>query len=163
MSELPWPLIRWGGLGILALIAFALYFNLWLDLNHRAAHWLQDALSAKSNIDVAKAKRGEIRRNLLSIAEKYATHERDVVNFSNQPNQIKNAILSSLPSKYPDLKADKTYNRLLEMLFDVESDVQSKSEYYNEMAKDYNSHISTPMSGLFLGRKHVALEYLNEV
>ncbi|HWD41739.1 MAG TPA: LemA family protein [Fimbriimonas sp.] len=108
---------------------------------------------AEANIEVSMQKRINLANNLLDVAERYAGHEKMIhLRIADQMSNIggrrepvyvqtKNAmtIVAAMAARYPALKADQTYTRLMDDYSRLESDLQVKYEQYNSNARSYNA------------------------
>lgn len=107
---------------------------------------------AEANIEVVMHKRVNLSQRLVAIAERYAGHEKLIhihiadsfsagrpaqSPFAQSKNAV--AVVAGLAMQYPALKADQTYLRLMDDISSLDSQLQSKYEQYNNVAKSYNA------------------------
>jgi LemA protein len=116
--------------------------------------------SAWSDIDVLLRKRYDLIPNLVATVKGYTKHESEtlerVIQARNQAINIKaddvqkqieaeNMLTQTLRSvyslteSYPDLKADKQFNELMEQLQQIETEIERSRRYYNAVVRDYNN------------------------
>lgn len=124
--------------------------------------------NAWHQIDVQLRKRYDLIPNLVETVKGYAAHEREtlqsVVNARNfginaksvkeqekAENQITNTLKSlfAVSERYPNLKADQHFLRLMEQLNGVESNIAYARQFYNDMVMKFNTRIQTFPGNIF--------------
>lgn len=119
---------------------------------------------AKANIMASMKKRVDLAQRLADIAKSYGEHEKltqittgetissigDAMAASRSVDQVIGQV-SSLAMAYPDLKANGTYQQLMTQLHEIETDLQSRREAYNDAVSEYNSKRSSLPQALFAG------------
>lgn len=119
--------------------------------------------NALSNIEIQLKLRSSLVDNLVEVVKGYAKHEketlvdtaraRNLLNTTDSPvktaSEAKNIIDSGLKSvfavveNYPELKADKSYNRLMTELKEIEDRIAYYREKYNTEVGKYNTDVLT--------------------
>jgi LemA protein len=82
----------------------------------------------------------------MDIAKEYGAHEK-LVQITLSNNLIDTfkasteaiANVNSIAQHYPDLKANATYQQLMNQISSVENELQNKRELYNKVTQTYNS------------------------
>ena len=111
----------------------------------------QGIKEAHSNTIVSMQKRVDLANKLVDIASSYGEHEKltqitvaqnesvqAAMNTSQEVDGTVNRILS-MARAYPDLKANQTYQSLMNQLESIENDLQKKSQTYNGQVRSYNT------------------------
>ena len=134
MSDVFWLLLIVIGL----LLAFVLGYN---SLSRLA----QEVKQCNANIMASVQKRADLANRLMDIARSYGEHEKlthiTVSGSLNENVAATNEALISINAcaeRFPDLKANATYQQLMNELRDLEADIQEKRERYNAACKSYN-------------------------
>ncbi len=151
--------VGWIVLGIVAFIALALavyvitIYNGFVELkNSIERNW--------SNIDVLLKQRYDELPKLIKVCEGYMQHEqktleavikaRSMVNQARndeQKVQAQNMLTDTLKSlfmvveRYPDLKADKSFQQLGYRISELEDQIADRREFLNESVNIYNIRI----------------------
>jgi LemA protein len=150
--------------GVWMLAAAALFGALlvcayWLRLYNRLVVVKQQAAKAWSLIDVALRRRHDLLPNLVEVAERYAAHEREVIETARRSrsgtvipaheelptddalrqaaevHRIDRAgaeALLALAEAYPDLKADEVFRDLARRITDAQNQVAYARAFYND-------------------------------
>ncbi len=124
--------------------------------------------NAWHQIDVQLRKRYDLIPNLVETVKGYAAHERETLrkvvearNFGINAQSVKeqqdaeNMLTGTLKSlfalseRYPNLKADQHFSRLMEQLNGIESNIAYARQFYNDMVMKYNTRIQTFPGKLF--------------
>ena len=121
------------------------------------------------NIKTCIQKRNRLVKQLLNVATTYAKHERELherisADFNATPQMACQSIayVSHLMNTFPELRADRTYMRLMQDLSNLESELQQKVEEHNARARDYNSIRSSFPHHLFaFGSGFEVAQYLD--
>lgn len=110
----------------------------------------QEVKQCNANIMASVQKRADLANRLMDIARSYGEHEKlthITVSGSLRENvAATNEALVSLNAcaeRFPELKANVTYQQLMGELRNLESDIQGKRERYNAACKNYNVQRST--------------------
>jgi LemA protein len=141
-----------GVIVVLVFLAFAAYNRL-VALGQRVGQ-------AFADIDVQLKQRHDLVPNLVETVKGYARHEKavfdDIANARaammgassraekiQTANQFEGAIskLLSISEAYPQLKADATYQRLMDELAGTENRLAVERKRYNDAVQQYNSDI----------------------
>lgn len=148
--------LGWILLGILVLVVAALVLYVIIIYNGFIA--LKNNIERNwSNIDVLLKQRYDELPKLIKVCEGYMQHEqktleavikaRSMVNQAGndeQKMQAQNALTDTLKSlfmvveKYPDLKADKSFQQLGNRITELEDQVADRREFLNESVNIYN-------------------------
>jgi LemA protein len=121
---------------------------------------------ALSGIDVQLKKRVDLIPNILRIAQRFMTHERQLMeeitqlrsqvegefNKSSSSEVEERFVLEELLSKkmsqfnlaveaYPDLKTDKTMMRAMQTYSEVEAQISASRRFYNSAVKSLNNSV----------------------
>lgn len=126
--------------------------------------------NAWHQIDVQLRKRYDLIPNLVETVKGYAAHEKETLqkviearNFgikassvkeqANAENQISDTLKSlfAVSERYPNLKADQHFSRLMEQLNGIESNIAYARQFYNDMVMKFNTKIQT-FPGNFFAR-----------
>jgi LemA protein len=124
--------------------------------------------NAWHQIDVQLRKRYDLIPNLVETVKGYAAHEKDTlekviaarkmgIDASSIKDQAKaeNMISDTLKSlfavseRYPNLKADAHFSRLMEQLNGIESNIAYARQFYNDMVMKFNTRIQTFPGNIF--------------
>jgi LemA protein len=111
----------------------------------------QGIREAHSNITICMKKRVDLTNKLIDIASGYSDMEslthvniaqaesiQAAVSTSQEVDGAVNRIVA-MARAYPDLKANTTYQTLMNQLETVENDLQQKREAYNQQVRAYNT------------------------
>jgi LemA protein len=134
------------------LILIALGFGTWLMFSYNKLQGLaQDIHEAHSNTMVSMKKRVDLANKLIDIASSYSDKEQLTQITIAQNESVQGAIAASqqvdgainriisMSRAYPELRANETYQLLMEQLGGIEDDLQAKRELYNASVKKYNT------------------------
>lgn len=121
----------------------------------------QGVKSANATVLTVIQKRADLVNKLMDIAKEYGNHEKLVhVTLSNnlvdtfKESTVALANVNSMAASYPELKANATYQQLMNQINAVEGELQHKRENYNNVTQVYNSEIlqiPTVLFAKFLG------------
>jgi len=154
-------LIVIGALVVILLLTAIGIYNSMVSLRNKVDNsWHQ--------IDVQLRKRYDLIPNLVETVKGYAKHEREtlqsVINARKQGIDAKsikeqaeaeNMITGTLKSlfavseRYPDLKADQQFSKLMEQLNGIESNIAFARQFYNDMVMKFNTRIQTFPGNIF--------------
>jgi LemA protein len=104
----------------------------------------QKVSEAHSNILVSMKKRMALANKLIGIASGYGDHEKLAhinisQNTTNKPGIQQGAMtlnrLMALAQNFPELRANETYQKLMQQLQEIETDLQTKRENYNGVVR----------------------------
>ncbi len=162
------PTIMLIGLFVVVIVLVALYVVLY----NRLVSLRVRAQNAWSDIDVQLKRRADLVPNLVETVKGYAAHERgtlDAVTKARtnavaaqsagpaQRAQAENELTTALRGlavtveAYPQLQASGGFRDLQAQLATIEEAVQNSRRYYNAVARDLNTAISTIPSNLVAG------------
>jgi len=107
----------------------------------------QQVKAGHANVLTMIQKRADLVNKLMDIAREYGAHEKlthitvsnNLVDTFQKTNEAITNV-SALATQYPDLKANATYQKLMEQIHSIESDIQIKREAYNSAVRGYNSY-----------------------
>ena len=116
-----------------------------------------------SQVDVQVKKRFDLIPNLVEVAKGYAAHEesifgefakarglyaeasssKDVNKLAEAEKGLSGAIsrLLMVQERYPELKADKQFNELMQQLKDCEKAIAIQRQFYNDVVQRYNDKV----------------------
>lgn len=118
---------------------------------------------SKSSIDVALTKRYDLLTKSVATVKGYAKHEAETLtnviamrsgqNISNMDMKEKSDFANKLEAvskslnivveKYPDLKADKSFEKLQDEISDCEENLQASRRIFNSNVSIYNQRVVT--------------------
>ena len=145
---------------------------LFISLHNRLVSLRVRAKNAWSDIDVQLKRRADLVPNLVETVKGYASHERGTLDAVTQArtravaaqsagpaeraqaeNQLTTALrgLAITVEAYPQLQAAANFRELQQQLAIIEDAVQNARRYYNAVARDLNTAISTIPSNLVAG------------
>lgn len=156
MDGLAWLIILFGTLLVLGFIAWYVVnvYNELVSLNKRVEQ-------ARQNIDVLLQQRQEELNKLIEAADVFMEHEEDLL--TELTDAREQAERASTPSEkavadqnvrsalaqfraraeqYPELRSQRNVAQLQERISDVEDQIASRREFYNEAVTQYNTKIS---------------------
>ena len=135
---------------------------------------------AWSDITVQLKRRADLIPNLVESVKGYAKHEseaikqvsdarakmmgaRSVAETAEADKSFMGALsrIMAVTESYPELKADKNFQKLSEDLTDTEDKLQAARRFYNAGVKDLNTKIKLFPVNLFNGFGFKAREYYN--
>ena len=156
------------GLLIVVVVAALLFISLY----NRLVSLRVRAENAWSDIDVQLKRRADLVPNLVSTVKGYAAHERGTLDAVTQArtkavaaqsagpaqralaeNELSTALrgLTVAVEAYPQLQASGGFRDLQAQLATIEEAVQNSRRYYNAVARDLNTAISTIPSNMVAG------------
>ncbi|OCG26215.1 hypothetical protein A9G45_11060 [Gilliamella sp. HK2] len=124
----------------------------WLFLAYNKLRSLAENVKQKqSNIYVTIKKRHDIAQRLSDIASSYGDHEKlthftvtesnNIATANNVASEASRVIgnVQMLANRFPDLKANSTYQQLMVQLDEIENTILKRREDYNAAVQIYNS------------------------
>ncbi len=156
---------------------------LWLIAGYNKAITLRNYVrEAFATMDVYLKKRWDLIPNLLENVKGYASYEKEVLNkitelrntnYSGLNNSEKidlNAQLDlglsrllAVAENYPDLKANQSYNMLMEQLSQIEDEIANSRKYYNGTVRTLNNYTEMFPSNLICSVFAVKREKMFEI
>ena len=154
---------------LIVVIALVIVF---ISLHNRLVSLRVRAQNAWSDIDVQLKRRADLVPNLVETVKGFAAHERGTLEAVTQArtkavaaqsagpaeraqaeNQLTTALrgLAVTVEAYPQLQAAPNFRELQQQLAIIEDAVQNARRYYNAVARDLNTAISTIPSNLVAG------------
>lgn len=129
---------------------------------------------AYSTMDVYLKKRHDLIPNLVNTVKGYTNYESDTLESiskasnaalgANSRQQAFNGEekldnvstqLLAIAQAYPDLKADSSFNNLMNQLQNVEEEIANSRKYYNASVRIYNDRITTFPSKMFASHEEL--------
>lgn len=145
--------------GVIGLLVLVVLFSYVVSLYNGVQRLIQIIPEVASNIAVLRKKRTDLIAKLISIVDSYDLHESGInvrvsgdLGGSAASGQSRGLVerLASLRMAFPELKADGLYEKLMQELAQVESDIAERREQYNSTVRAYNVAISQFPSNLLL-------------
>lgn len=106
----------------------------------------QAVKSATATVLTVIQKRADMINKLMDIAKDYGNHEKLVhIRVSQnlmetfKTSNVALATVNSMALNYPDLKANVTYQQLMQQIHAIENELQQKREWSNRVVQTYNS------------------------
>lgn len=106
----------------------------------------QGVKSTNATVLTVIQKRADLVNKLMDIAKGYGDHEKLIhISVSNNLADTYKASTTALANvhsfamNYPELKANTTYQQLMQQLAGIETELQRKREQYNLTAQEYNT------------------------
>lgn len=121
----------------LLIVVIALAFWL-MTVYNRLQAMMQDIREALSNLQATLKKRMDLARQIVDIAKDYGDHEKlTYMTISQNTSSLKNMQL--LSQEYPQLRANETYQSLMNKLEGLENQILHQRKVYNANVRNYNS------------------------
>jgi LemA protein len=157
---------------IIGLIVVVIVVLIFVTLYNRLVSLRVRAQNAWSDIDVQLKRRADLVPNLVETVKGYAAHERGTLDAVTKARTNAVAAQSAGPAAraqaegelttalrgltvaveaYPQLQASGGFRDLQAQLATIEDAVQNSRRYYNAVARDLNTAISTIPSNLVAG------------
>lgn len=153
-----WPfyLLAAAGYGMAALLGWVwLVFNSLVDLRQRVRQgWAQ--------VEVQLKRRHDLIPNLLRVVQGFRDHERNLqselaawrTQLQATPpgvagpdyHALKHTLVA-IQERYPELRADTTFNQLQQHLIDTEERIALARGYFNDIATHWNTQLETVPEG----------------
>jgi len=152
---------------VLGVIAFILFLVIaagiyYYSTYNRLVQLHEEVQKAWSNVDVQLKRRADLIPNLVNTVKGYAQHEKDIFEYvanarahllnAKTPqdeikasNELEGAIgrLLMIVEKYPELKANEEFTRLLDNLEGTENRIAVARQRYNDIVARYNAAIKS--------------------
>ncbi|OCG44563.1 hypothetical protein A9G35_00405 [Gilliamella sp. Choc5-1] len=125
---------------------------IWLFFAYnKLRHLAENVKQKQSNIYVTIKKRHDIAQRLSDIASNYGDHEKLAHFTITESDSVSNANITSsqtsriigniqmMANRFPDLKANSTYQQLMTQLDEIENTILERREAYNAAVQIYNS------------------------
>lgn len=153
----------------IALGATAAVILLWWVITFNSIRMVQNHVRESwSNVDTELKRRYELIPNLVATVKGYAAHEKDVLervaelrtravastgsagSQARDENELIRGLrnLVALVERYPQLKADAQFGRLIEELRDTEDRIQAARRFYNSNVRMLNNAVQTIPSSI---------------
>lgn len=148
--------VLWRNVGFVPLALIVLGFGGWLVCKYNETQeQSQKVRESGSNVQVSMTKRVDLANKLVDIARNYGDHEKlthitvaqnesmsaAIAHSSQQVDQVLSTVMSMARS-YPELRANQTYQMLMQQLEQIENGLQQKREAYNAMVRTYNTSLT---------------------
>ena len=158
------------GLGILLGIVLMI-IGMFVGANNTAINLEEQINESKSSIKIQEKRREDLICNLVDAVESYNKYEQDtiakIIEARTKANegQVEEAqVLIAVAEQYPELKSNENYKTLMTELAVTENLIAQHRNNYNIQVKQYNKHIRTFPSSMFLsmiGYKQIDSDYLD--
>lgn len=128
---------------ITTLLIIVIVIAIWsIAIYNKLQSMMQNIRESFANLQATLKKREQLNGQIIDIASKYMEHEQlvqlQVAQKQGDMNQIR-----FLMQNFPELRANDTYQKLMDQLERVENDILEKREDYNKEVKFYNSYRSS--------------------
>lgn len=100
---------------------------------------MQSIREQLSNLQAGIKQRTDLSNQIVEIAQGYGDHEKIAHLSVTQGNKAMES-MRALAQSYPDLKANQTYQTLMQQLERLEDSILQRRESYNSHVKRYNSY-----------------------
>lgn len=121
------------------LIVIAGAIAVWVVLQYNKLQAAMQAIrEALSNLQASMKKRVDLANQVIDIAAGYGEHEK--LTYVSLSNNIEGAMerVSALAQNYPQLRANETYQALMQQLERLEQTIFERREHYNQRVRSYN-------------------------
>lgn len=120
-------------------LIIAIVVAVWVIKTYNNLQFLmQEIRESYANLQATLKKREQINGQMIDIASKYMEHEQlmqlQVAQKQGDMKQIR-----YLAQDFPELRANETYQKLMDQLESAENDILEKRESYNNRVKRYNA------------------------
>lgn len=123
---------------LLMIIAVVLMF--WLIVIYNNLQRMMQAIREQhSNILASLKKKMDLANQIIDIASGYGEHEK-LTHISIGQSQNAMQELLALGQSYPQLRANETYQNLMNQLENLEQSILERREKYNAYVRHYNSY-----------------------
>ncbi len=151
-------------LGVIAFILFIVILGgiYYYKTYNRLIVLHEEVQKAWSDVDVQLKRRADLIPNLVNVVKGYAKHEKDIFEYiakarsqllnAKSPkdeidasNKLEGAIgrLLMIVEKYPELKANEEFTRLMDNLEGTENRIAVARKRYNDIVAKYNATIKS--------------------
>ncbi len=141
-----------------------------ISYNNSFATMEEDLKGKWAQVENQMKRRADLIPNLVNTVKGFASHEKEVfgkiaearsqlMNAGSVPqkieanNQLSGALgrLLMVAERYPDLKSDKAFSRLMDELAGTENRIAVERKRYNESVQSYNTSLRQLPGGLIAG------------
>ena len=161
---------------VLGVIVFILFLVIAVGIYYystynRLVQLHEEVQKAWSNVDVQLKRRADLIPNLVNTVKGYAQHEKDIFEYvanarahllnAKTPqdeikasNELEGAIgrLLMIVERYPELKANEEFTRLLDNLEGTENRIAVARQRYNDIVAQYNAAIKSVPANIIAKR-----------
>jgi LemA protein len=147
---------------LIILVVAAIWF---VKVYNHLQKMANDVKRTKANIMASTQKKLDLCQRLMDICKSYGEHEKlTQIATAQQVSSIGDAMVSSrtadrvigqvssLAMAYPDLKANGTYQQLMNQLHLIETDLQQRREQYNGSVSFYNTYRCSLPQNIIAGK-----------
>lgn len=121
------------------LLVILIVIVLWLvKVYNKLQSSMQNIREGFSNLQAGLKKRQQLSGQIIEIASGYLEHEQVTQLRVAQSQNTQQ--LAAMAQNFPQLKADATYQKLMEQLEALENDILARRENYNNRVKRFNSY-----------------------
>lgn len=112
---------------------------------------MQEIREGYANLQATLKKREQLNGQMIDIASKYMEHEQLMqLQVAQKQGDMKQ--MRYLAQDFPELRANETYQKLMDQLETAENDILDKRESYNKRVKHYNAYRSAFPAVLIAGK-----------
>ena len=127
---------------IFLLLIVVVIIAIWIIKTYNSLQALmQEIREGYANLQAALKKREQLNGQMIDIASKYMEHEQ-LMQLQVAQKQGDMQQMRYLAQDFPELRANETYQKLMDQLESAENDILEKREQYNNRVKHYNAYRS---------------------
>ena len=127
---------------IFLLLIVGVIIAIWIIKTYNSLQALmQEIREGYANLQATLKKREQLNGQMIDIASKYMEHEQLMqLQVAQKQGDMKQ--MRYLAQDFPELRANETYQKLMDQLETAENDILDKRESYNHRVKHYNAYRS---------------------
>lgn len=137
---------------IFLLLIIGVIIAIWIIKTYNSLQALmQEIREGYANLQATLKKREQLNGQMIDIASKYMEHEQLMqLQVAQKQGDMKQ--MRYLAQDFPELRANETYQKLMDQLETAENDILDKRESYNKRVKHYNAYRSAFPAVLIAGK-----------
>lgn len=137
---------------IFLLLIIGVIIAIWIIKTYNSLQALmQEIREGYANLQATLKKREQLNGQMIDIASKYMEHEQ-LMQLQVAQKQGDMEQMRYLAQDFPELRANETYQKLMDQLETAENDILDKRESYNKRVKHYNAYRSAFPAVLIAGK-----------